>query len=184
MDGNVKALVIEEFISGDEQDELRDTAVKYRRNGILEPNPGGPKRFRKKIFGTPYCDRLMQSVGERIVTTFGIRGCPVDPYLGWIISFIEPGGFIKLHIDAHQHYQETPDRHLRCNVLVQGRGESACPIVDEIPVRVGERGLWAFFASEYPHGTQLIQGVEPRIVYQYGFTVPGGYTLPGPGSLP
>lgn len=124
----------------------------------------------------------MRSIGERIVTALGIQGCPVDPYLGWIISYIEPGGFIKPHIDAHRHYQKTADKHLRCNLLIQGGDDSAYPIIDGMPIKVRGRGLWAFFASEYRHGTQVIQGDLPRIVYKYGFTVPGSYAIPQPGA--
>lgn len=171
------ARIIDEFISIEQQAHLLALANQYRANGVLEANPSGPFRFRQKVYGTEYCDPEMQKLAVKIIATFALDGCPVDPYLGWIISYIEPGGFIKPHIDRQPHYQQTSDKHLRCNVLVQGKHESAYPLVGAERLKVGERGLWAFFASEHPHGTQVLQGDQPRIVYQFGFSVPADYSL-------
>ena len=173
----MSALVIDEFLSGSEQSSLSALAYDYRKRGVLEGNPSGPKRFRRKVFDTVYYDQQIKLVAGRIVDRLGLHGCAVDPYLGWIISYIEPGGFIKPHIDRHLHYQKTGDRHMRCNVLVQGDDASAYPIIAGEPLIVRERGLWAFFASDYPHGTDILQGDKPRIVYQFGFVVPGDYRL-------
>lgn len=175
---SANARIIDEFISNEEQAHLVGLANHYRNSGVLEANPSGPLRFRKRVDGTEYCDSAMQRVAARIIDVFKLGACPVDPYLGWIISYIEPGGFIKPHIDRHQHYQETGDKHLRCNVLVQGSDESAYPLVGAQRLAVKERGLWAFFASEHPHGTQVLQGDDSRIVFQFGFTAPAAYVLP------
>ncbi len=173
------ALVLRNFVSPAEQAHLRDTATDYHQRGLLQANASGPHRYRLKIHQSEYCDTQMHAVGQRIAATLGFDGSRVDPYLGWIISLIEPGGFIKPHIDRHPHYQNTDDRHLRCNVLVQGDDESAWPVIGNHRYHVRERGLWAFFASEHPHGTQVIAGEQPRIVYQFGFTVPAAFTLAG-----
>jgi hypothetical protein len=171
------ARIIDEFLTSEEQAHFLALANQYRADGVLEANPSGPLRLRAKVYGTEYCDAEMTRVGARIIETFGLAGFPVDRYLGWIISFIEPGGFIKPHIDRQPHYQETSDKHLRCNVLVQGPDASAYPLVGAQRLKVSERGLWAFFASEHPHGTQVLQGDQPRIVYQFGFCVPSTYSL-------
>ncbi len=171
------ARIIDECIGIEQQAHLFALANQYRANGVLEANPSGPFRFRRKIYGTEYCDPEMQRLASRIIATFALDGYAVDPYLGWIISYIEPGGFIKPHIDRQPHYQQTSDKHLRCNVLVQGKDESAYPLVGAQRLKVQERGLWAFFASEYPHGTEVLQGGQARIVYQFGFTVPVDYSL-------
>ncbi len=173
------ALVLRNFVSPAEQAHLRDAACNYHLRGLLQANTSGPHRYRLKIHQSEYCDDMMQALGQRVAGTLGFDGARVDPYLGWIISLIEPGGFIKPHIDRHEHYQQSDDRHLRCNVLVQGDDESAYPIIANRRYRVRERGLWAFFASEHPHGTQVIEGTQPRIVYQFGFTVPATFTLAG-----
>ena len=171
-------LVIPDFVSDAEREQLCVKAIGYRQDGILEASPSGPKRFRKKIWDTPYCDEQILDIGKRVVKVLRLEGFPVDPYLGWIISYIEPGGFIKPHIDRHAHYHETTDRHLRCNVLVQSEDESAFPIIGNTSISIKERSLWAFFASEHVHGTKSICGDLPRIVYQFGFTVSERYRLP------
>lgn len=175
------AWVIDEFLSGKQQAHLKALATGYRRDGVLEANPSGPLRFRRKIYNSEYCDQQVQQVAADIVQRLELTNCPVDPYLGWIISYIEPGGCIKPHIDRHQHYQETSDKHLRCNVLVQGRDQSAYPLIGAQKIEVHERGLWAFFASQHVHGMQELRGNLPRIVFQFGFSVPAGFALPVKG---
>lgn len=171
------ARIIDEFITIEQQAHFVALANQYRADGVLEANASGPLRFRKKVYDTEYCDAEMQKLAAKVVAAFALDGFPVDPYLGWIISYIEPGGFIKPHIDRQPHYQQTSDQHLRCNVLIQGRDESAYPLVGAQRLKVGERGLWAFFASEHAHGTEVLKGDQPRIVYQFGFCVPAGYSL-------
>lgn len=171
------ARIIDEFITIEQQTHFIALADQYRADGVLEVNPSGPLRFRQKVYDTEYCDAEMQKLAAQVVAAFALDGYPVDPYLGWIISYIEPGGFIKPHIDRQPHYQQSSDQHLRCNVLIQGSDESAYPLVGAQRLKVGERGLWAFFASEHAHGTQVLKGDQPRIVYQFGFCVPAGYSL-------
>ena len=173
----MSALVVSQFISAEARTQLADTALDYLAWGVLESNQAGPNRFRKKIFNTQYCNPLMSELGKRIADHLNICECPVDPYLGWIISLIQPGGFIQPHRDAHPHYQQTGDKHLRCNILVQGDDESVRPRIGNMQLELEEGDLWAFFASDYVHGTNVIKGDKARIVYQFGFVVPADYPL-------
>lgn len=179
MSGNdaVNALVIDGFVSDTEQTGLCELAKEYRHNGVLQQNPSGPLRYRRKIDGTEFCTDAVRTIADKIIGRLNLQGCAIDPYLGWIISYIEPGGFVKPHIDRHPHYQDSGDRHLRCNILVQGNNASAFPVIEFQPIAVQERGLWAFFASEKGHGTAALRGDQPRIVFQYGFVVPAGFDL-------
>jgi hypothetical protein len=171
------ALIIDDFVSESERQYLCDKATEFRTTGVLEQNPGGPLRYRKRIDNTPYCDAVILALSDRIRNRLNIENCAVDPNLGWIVSLIEPGGFIKRHIDAHENYQETGNLHLRCNILVQGRNESCYPLISDIAHPVHERGLWAFFASRHFHGTQIIKGRDSRIVFQFGFVVASDFQL-------
>lgn len=170
-------MVIQSFVSTAENESLLAIANEYRQTGVLQANPSGPGRYRRKIDGTEFATDIVQRIADRITERFDLDAKAIDPYLGWIVSYIEPGAFIKPHIDKQPHYQNSTDKHLRCNVLVQGNDPSARPIVGETVLRVGEQDLWAFFASEYPHGTQPLQSDQPRIVYQFGFTVPEMFVL-------
>lgn len=171
------ALLVSQFISDTERSSLVQTAMEYLERGVLERNKAGVKRYRKKVFNTQYSTPLMSALGKRIAHHLGIEDCPVDPYLGWIISVIKPGGYIQAHRDAHQHYQHTGDKHLRCNLLVQGSHASTHPRIGKLRLDVSEGDLWAFFASDHVHGTDVIEGSENRIVYQFGFVVPKDYPL-------
>ncbi len=173
----MSALLVPQFIVEEERVELAQTAMEYLERGILERNKSGVKRHRKKVFNTQYCTPLISALGKRIASHMGIEQCPVDPYLGWIISVIQPGGFIQPHRDAHQHYQLTGDKHLRCNLLVQGSHPSTKPRIGKLHLRASEGDLWAFFASDHIHGTDVIEGNQNRIVYQFGFVVPKEYPL-------
>lgn len=156
---------------------MASLADDYRQSGVLQANPSGPGRYRRKIDGSEYVTDIVRDVANRIVGRFGLKSCAIDPYLGWIVSYIEPGGFVKPHIDRHAHYQNSSDKHLRCNVLVQGDDPSAWPVVGDTALQVAERGLWAFYASHLPHGTLPLMADTPRIVYQFGFSVPKAFEL-------
>lgn len=148
------------------------------RRGGLHPNGVSPGRFYQRVFGTPLCTEPVQAAAARVITRFRLQGCPVDPHLGWVISYILPGGAIHRHRDAFEHYGvKTTARHLRCNVLVSGEPPSACPVIEGVPRSVAPGGLWAFYASEAHHETRPLEGDAPRIVYQFGFSVPPDYTL-------
>lgn len=177
-DLSMGVVVLKDFISQIEQVELREKAELYRNTGVLEPNQAGPFRYSKRIDGTEYCDASMTAVGQRVIRTFGLGAFKIDPYLGWILSYIEPGGFVHPHFDRQPLYRQTDQQHFRCNVMVSNGGTPAGPIIDGCPYRVEERGLWGFFASDSAHSTQPNAGSGPRIVYQFGFAVPGTYRLP------
>ncbi|MFK7730263.1 MAG: hypothetical protein AB8B48_01460 [Pseudomonadales bacterium] len=173
----MSALLVSQFITDEERAALVETAAEYLARGVLERNKAGVKRYRKKVFNTQYCTPLVSDLAKRIAKHMGIEDCPVDPYLGWIISVIQPGGFIQPHRDAQQHYQQTGDKHLRCNLLVQGSHPSTRPRIGDLRLRASEGDLWAFFASDHVHGTDVIEGDENRIVYQFGFVVPKDHPL-------
>jgi len=172
----MEVLVIPEFITRAERNHLISRARRWRKSGVLQPNPKGPHRYAAMIYRTHHVDTRIQAIHARIVEALQLAGMPTDPYLGWVCSMIEPGGFIHPHVDRYKLYQQTPNRHLRCNVLVQRGDDSADPIIADNPRPVPERGLWAFFASELIHGTGKIR-TKPRIVYQYGFVAPPTYSL-------
>jgi hypothetical protein len=177
-DPSMGVVVLKEFISPIEQSELRKTAELYRKTGVLEPIQAGPFRFSRSINGTEYCNALITSIGERVIKSFGLGAFQIDPYLGWLVSYIEPGGFIHPHFDRQPLYMETDKQHLRCNVMVSNGGSPADPVIDGRPFRVEERSLWAFFPSHLEHRTHPNGGPGPRIVYQFGFAAPGHYRMP------
>ena len=177
-DPSKEIVVLRNFISETERAELRKKAELYRKTRVLEPIQAGPCRFSRRIDGTDYCNAMMTSIGGRVVNTFGLGRVQIDPYLGWIISYIEPGGFIHPHFDRQPLYVETDKQHLRCNIMVSNGGTPADPVIDGRPFRVEERSLWAFFPSNLAHWTRPHGGPGPRIVYQFGFAMPGHYRMP------
>ena len=175
---SIRCLIIPNFVADAECTALKETAERYFAEGLLEANKKGPKRFFKPIFNTPLCDELMIRVARRVFEVMELQGCEVDPYLGWVISYILPGGFIRPHRDDFDIYAPGEAvRHLRCNVMVARSDASCNPLIDSISYPVEENSLWAFFASESEHGTRPITGDTARIVYQFGFTVPQDYSL-------
>jgi len=164
------------FISEKERSELEETAYKFKETGVITANPAGPNRFRGKFYGTEYCTPLLTELGDRVATRLGLEGYEVDPYLGYTVSMIQPGGFIHEHIDRYGSYNEGM-RHLRCNIMVRRENETYDPVISHMIVPVPECSAWAFMASECKHGTQDIAGKDNRIIFGFGWTVPGDYTL-------
>jgi hypothetical protein len=174
---DTSVLVIQEFITEPERRQLEAIAFDYLERGILGSNPAGPLRYRCKFHGTEYCTPFIKSVADRVIQKLHLQDFMVDPYLGWIVSLIKPGGHIQVHVDAFPRYSLDGDKHLRCNFMVSSENESYNPVIGTTNVMVNERDMWCFFASDIQHGTQVVVGNKPRIVYQFGFSVPRGYSL-------
>lgn len=169
-------LRILDLVSEEERAQLEDLARFYRASGIIDANPAGPKRYRGKIYGTPHCTPLVTMLGDRIADRLGLTGFPVDPYLGYTVSYIEPGGFINEHIDRYGPYLDEA-RQLRCNIMVTRDNDTYDPVICNMLVNVPERGAWAFYASECLHATQEINGPRPRIIFGFGWVIPADYVL-------
>ena len=137
-----------DFISIEEQAQLHSIALDYFERGVLQANPRGPHRYRAKIWNTKYCTAFIRQLGSRIIDSFQLQGCPVDPHLGWIISLIEKGGQIHQHRDKYAYHVQNNAKHLRCNIMVSRENASANPIIDGEIIDVSERAVWGFFPSE------------------------------------
>ena len=66
---NFDLLYTPDFISVEEQNELRSIALNYFQQGVLEANPRSPNRYRAKIWNTPYCTPFLLQLGDRIRDT-------------------------------------------------------------------------------------------------------------------
>jgi len=172
-----KLITLPEFVTSEERSKLEKIAKTYLKKKILLPNPAGPNRFRAKIHDTKNCTSFISSIGERVISRLKLENYPVDEYLGWVVSLIQPGGFLQLHIDEFGHYNNNNRRHLRCNVMVSRQNDTYDPLIEQSTIHMPECSLWAFFASETQHGTQVITGSKPRIVFQFGFSTPPEYVL-------
>ncbi len=168
---------IPNFVTATEREHFEKKAHEYREAGLLEANKAGGNRWAKTVNGTDMFDDVMNKVADRIIDAFDLQGMEIDPYLGYVISFIEPGGFIHPHTDRYGLYKDGKIKHLRCNVMVCKNSEMANPIISQRPFRVEERGLWAFFPSDHMHGTKTMANDKPRIVYQFGYAVPARYRI-------
>jgi hypothetical protein len=177
LDRQPKLMFLPHIVSADERGQLQTIAEDYLATGVLQPNPAGPKRYRVKMYGTEHCTPFITSLAERIKTRLGLNEYEVDEHLGWVISLIQPGGFLHTHIDDFSHYDRNSVRHLRCNIMVARENDSYDPFVENMIMKIPECCMWAFFASESVHGTQLVTGSTDRIVYQFGFAVPSDYVL-------
>jgi hypothetical protein len=166
-----------DIIDEAERRELEDYALKLKADEVLEANPAGRNRFYQGIWGGPLVTPLIRKLAGRIEGRFGLDGVPVDPELGWVISVIYHGGFVHTHKDDRL-YHDRPLKHLRCNVVVSKPDGGGVPVIGKRPVPLIERGGWAFFASEVEHSAFPVNGSKPRIIYQFGYSVPEAWALP------
>ncbi|CAE7476360.1 unnamed protein product [Symbiodinium pilosum] len=129
------------------------------RQGLLLPNPAGPRRFFRRLDATGGVDALVQELTQRLENAvWGLKGRSLDPTLGRVCSFIEPGGFIHEHRDRYIA-QSGDDAHLRANIVVQieeleprlDKGHVQSVVTEKWQVPVQNRDAWVFFASRELH---------------------------------
>ncbi|CAE7909048.1 unnamed protein product [Symbiodinium necroappetens] len=112
-------LVLRCIISEEERLNLLESAEKQKRQGLLLPNPAGPHRFFRRLDATGGVDSFLEELTERLEDAVaGLHGRQLDPTLGRVCSYIEPGGFIHEHRDRY-HAQTDGLAHLRANIVVQ-----------------------------------------------------------------
>ena len=165
-----------DIITKDERQQLEDIAYDFKDREILLSNPAGPNRFFAKIYGTENNTPFIAELGNRIASRLGLQDYDVDPYLGYTISLINPGGFINQHIDKYGKYLDDK-RHVRCNIMVCRENETYDPVICSMIVPIPEASAWAFMASESAHGTQDIAGEQARIIFGFGWEVPSDYSF-------
>jgi len=170
-------LTFSALIDESERTALHDYALQLKADDALAFNAYGKNRYFQCIWGGPLVTPLIREVAARLEARFGLAGMPVDPELGWVISVIYHGGFVHPHTDARL-YGGKPLKHLRCNVVVAKPEGGGTPVIGKKPVPLIERGGWAFFASEVEHSAFPVNGARPRIIYQFGYSVPEAWELP------
>lgn len=166
-----------DIVSETERVALQEYALKLKDANELVRNPAGRNRYYQCIWGGPLVTPLISELAIRIEERFGLKGTPVDPELGWVISVIYHGGFVHPHKDDRL-YRDRPVKHLRCNVVISKPETGGTPIIARHPVPLIEGGGWAFFASEVEHSAFPVSGSKPRVIYQFGYAVPLEWKLP------
>eukprot|EP00930_Biecheleria_cincta_P091459 TRINITY_DN81034_c0_g1_i1.p1 TRINITY_DN81034_c0_g1~~TRINITY_DN81034_c0_g1_i1.p1 ORF type:complete len:262 (-),score=43.75 TRINITY_DN81034_c0_g1_i1:11-796(-) len=171
-------LVLKSFVTQAEREELLASAMKQKVQGMLLPNPAGPHRFFRRLDPTGGVDDLIEALTDRLQSAvLGLANRPRDTTLGRVCSYIEPGGFIHEHKDRYPESSGLQGLgHLRANIVVQLE-PSGEPVIAGDTLPVVECDAWVFLASHELHATATVQGSKPRIVYGFGWTVPGDFRL-------
>lgn len=171
-------LVLQDFVTEGERLHLHTFAQMQRASGLLRHNPAGPHRFYRKLDAEGVSDPLLEELSVRLEAAVrGLAAHPRDTTLGRVCSWIESGGFIHEHTDRYPQGSGFEGRgHLRANVVVQMQPASQ-PIIAGKPAEVSNCDAWIFLASHEMHSTALVRGLEPRIVFGFGWTVPGDFVL-------
>lgn len=164
-------LVVKNFISGPDKRSLEAHAIVLFTKGVLQSNQSGPNRFFLTVSGTAYSNPLIERIGARVRKLIASGDVETDPELGWVISYIEPGGFVHPHTDSSAHYTNSGRKHIRGNVMVSKNPGSDNPVINGRVYPVDEKDLWMFCASDDSHACETVKGPKARIVYQFGFSV-------------
>jgi hypothetical protein len=165
------------FATEAERLELVDWALVMRPH--LMPNPNGPFRAYRQVQELPTVPDSYNRVRRRLTEALRLpEKIAPEPSYGWYLSIIDAGGQIQPHID------EAPVgcRHLRCNLFLQLPFGGGLPVIEGRPRQVAERDILAFFPSERPHRSQIVEGERSRIICSFGFLVHEDYGFaPAPG---
>ena len=124
---------------------------------------------------------LFKTLYERITKVMELdrfNDYAIDPRLGWLMTYIQPGGFIQKHTDAYdREYAQLPQRikgwrHIRFNVMVnRDNHESYDPHINNKNIQIDMCDAWCFPADRMLHYMPFLQGTLPRVVCQFGFAI-------------
>ncbi len=175
--------ILASFITEEERGLALAFVNQLRDGERLEVNSISPHRYCFEFSDELPLVPVLRTLGDRIRSVVG-ESHPKDSLLGWLVSYIEPGGEIHPHLDNQGIYQTRGDvKHLRCNIVLQKDESSGHVIVEGQMFAPQEADLWMFLASDQRHGSTVVRG-KPRIVLQYGFAVPSGFKFDGVAPTP
>lgn len=168
------------FITEEERLHLKEYADNNFKTGNFYPNHTYSKRWilvlkrnPKTDFNGIYYTKEIHSLYLRILSTLGIPDGCIDPQLGILVSYIEPGGFIHKHKDIYSDPNWQNKINYRFNIVVdRGTDVSYNPVIEDVSYDIGKGDAWSFSATTNLHYTLPIAGPENRIVYQFGFAIP------------
>lgn len=168
------------FITEDERLHLKEYADNNFKGGRFWPNHVYSKRWILVLKRSPQTDhngvyytKEIHNLYLRIRSTLGIPDGNIDPRLGILISYIEPGGFIHKHRDIYTDPNWKNMVNYRFNIVVdRGSDPSYNPIIEDVSYDMGKGDAWSFNATTDLHYTLPVAGPENRIVYQFGFAIP------------
>jgi hypothetical protein len=154
-------MLYENFISNEEQENLRDWA--YKEECRLRPNGNGLGRFFNQVTNLTK-NELVYTIKDRIIKKFNLYGWEDDPSLGDWLGMQKDGAYINFHTD------KLPiGEHHRFNVLIQLPHKGGINIYNGEELAVKERMLINYRPDLYEHGTTKVVGDRPRINLSFGF---------------
>lgn len=194
---DIAPTVYNNFVNEDEQHELMEYASYLNDNGHFKALQFGGRDRKCVNINNPFPksqypnNELVNRMVKKIEDNYNITNQVIDPFLGFLIGWIQPGGFLHYHNDMYKGIKTfvpgSPysaaknemwpksmqhNQNVRFNIMVsRGEDKSYDPIIDDKLVEVPKRSGWCFSATKYWHGTKVLVGTEPRIVYQFGFMV-------------
>jgi hypothetical protein len=108
-------------------------------------------------------------VRERVVESLELSHFAEDTVKGSFLNYITPGGAIHSHRDSRIDVDGRAHMLLRCNVLFAQPEAGGAPIIAGRELDIPDRGMWAFYASEYIHSASVVRGSTGRGTLSYGF---------------
>lgn len=108
-------------------------------------------------------------VRERVVESLELSHLIEDTVKGSFLNYITPGGGIHSHRDSRISVDGRTYMLLRCNVLFAKPEAGGAPVIAGRELDIPDRGMWAFYASEYIHSATTVSGPTGRGTLSYGF---------------
>lgn len=148
--------------------------------GTLTRLTGGPARDRtgeQTLVWVPavddeQVDRLPAEfwrIRKRVIDLLDIDELEEDHYKGAFMSYIAPGTGVHQHRDDRLMIDGEEVMILRCNVLFCRPENGGLPVVGSTEIEVLDRGMWAFWPTEFVHSATPVQGLRFRGVLSFGF---------------
>jgi hypothetical protein len=113
-------------------------------------------------------------VRARVIEILGLQEPMEDPYKGSFLAYVAPGGAVHEHRDARVRLEDEEFLILRCNVLFRSPAAGGMPLIGSRRLEISDRGMWAFFPTEFRHSSTPVRGSDCRGTLSFGFLVRPG----------
>ena len=112
--------------------------------------------------------KISYEIQNRIINTLELKEYSLANFKdGMVASYAEPGDTCFIHTDPIW-VKDTITLH--CNIKISN-SEGGYPIIGEDKIHLHKGDMWIYPVSDIPHGSDIVTGKDPRMLWIFGFSV-------------
>ena len=163
-----KYKIFKNFINDEECNILSRWIINNKDNVFFKDANMKGKRLTTRYSDNFIFPSLCYKIQDRIITTLKLENSHLANFKdGMVASYAEPGDTCYIHKDPIWK-ENTITLHSNIKLSNNKGGE---PIIEGEKIRLNKKDMWTYPVSNVNHGSDMVLGKAPRIMWVFGFSI-------------